>query len=119
MFNSKRYSECVNHLKRSVGVESLLKMSQTLYAYFQKTSTSKTCLPNPQGPLSEQLPFCIESANNHIQKVTEQTAEGAKGRKRGLYKKYTLKDRAEVVNYSTLCGTFAAIRHFKARFQHL
>ena len=74
-------SECVNHMKRSV--ESLLKMSQTLYSYFQKTSTSKTCLPNPQGPLSQQLPSsCIESANEHVQKVTEQTVEGAKERRR-------------------------------------
>jgi hypothetical protein len=34
----------------NVCVESLLKRSQTLYAYFQKTS--KSYLPNPQGPLS-------------------------------------------------------------------
>ena len=109
----------MNHLKRSV--ESLLKMSQTLYAYFQKTSASKTCLPNPQGPLSKQLPSsCIESANDHVQKVTEQTvAEGAKGRKRGPYKKYISKDMAEVANYATLHGTSAAIRHFKARFPDL
>ena len=40
--------------------DSLLKMS--LYAYFQKTS--KSCLPNLQGPLSKQLPSCTESANN-------------------------------------------------------
>ena len=94
-------------------------MSQTLYAYFQKTSASKSYLPNPQGPLSKQLPSCIESANNHVQKVTEQTAEDAKGRKRDPYKKYTSKDRAEVANYATLHGTSAAIRHFKARFPDL
>ena len=38
---------------------------------------------------------------------------------RGPYKKYPSKDRAEVANYSTLHGTSAAIRHFKARFPDL
>ena len=91
----------------------------SLYAYFQRTS--KSCLPNPQGPLSKQLPSsCIESANNHVEEVTKQTTtEGAKGRKRGPYKKCTPNDRAEVANYATLHGTSAAIRHFKARFPDL
>ena len=68
--------------------------------------------------MSKQLPSsCIEAANNHVEEVAKQTtAEGAKGRKRGPYKKYTSKERAEVANYATLHGTSAAIRHFKARF---
>ena len=45
-----QYSELVNCLKQSA--HTLLKMS--LYAYFKKIS--KSCLPNLQGPLSEQLP---------------------------------------------------------------
>ena len=98
-------------------IEVLIKMS--LCAYFQKMN--KSCLPNPQGPLSKQLPSsCIESANNHVEEVTKQmTTEGAKGRKRGPYKKYTPNDKAEVANYATLHGTSAAIRHFKARFPDL
>ena len=110
-----QYSECVNCKKRSA--ESLLMMS--LCAYFQKTS--KSCLPNPRGPLSKQLPSsCIESANNHVEEVAKQTTtEGAKGRKRGPYIEYTPKDRAEVANYTTLHGTSAANRHIKARFPDL
>ena len=59
---------------------------QTLYAYFQKMN--KSCLPNPQGPLSKQhTSSCIESANNHVEEMAKQTtAEGAKDRKRGPYK---------------------------------
>ena len=91
-------------------------MSQTLYACFQKTSSSKSCPPNQQEPLSKQLPSCIESANNLVQQVVEEMAEGTKGRKRGPYEKYTSKDRAEVANYATLHESSAAIRHFKARF---
>ena len=49
---------------------------------------NKSCLPNPQGPLSKQhTSSCIESANNHIEEMVKQTtAEGAKDRKRGPYK---------------------------------
>ena len=49
---------------------------------------SKSCWPNPQGPLFKQLPSsCIESANNYVEKMTKHTiAEGSKGRKGGLYK---------------------------------
>ena len=74
----------MNCLKRTI--ESAANNVQTLYAYFQKMS--KSCLPNPQGPLSKQLPSsCIESANNHVEEMAKQTtAEGAKGRKRGPYK---------------------------------
>ena len=93
-------------------------MSQTLYAYFQKTS--KSCLPNPQGPLSKQLPCsCIGSANKHVEELAKQTTIVAKSGKRGPYKKYFPKERAEVANYATLHGTSAAIRHFKARFPDL
>ena len=62
---------------------SMLKLSQTLDAYFQKTS--KSCLPNPQGrPNNFFLLVAIESANNHVEEVAkETTAEGAKGKKRG------------------------------------
>ena len=43
-----------------------------------------------------------------------------KSRKRGPYKKYTPKNKAEVANnYATFHGTSAAIRHFKARFPDL
>ena len=71
--------------------------------------------------MSKQLPSsCIEAANNHVEEVAKQTtAEDAKGKKRGPYKKYTSKERAEVANYATLHGTSAAIRHFKARFPDL
>ena len=90
----------------------------SLYAYFQKTS--KSCLPNPQGPLSKQLPSsCIESANKHVEELAKQTTMETKSRKRGPYKKYTPKDKAEVANYATFHGTSAAIRHFKARFPDL
>ena len=49
---------------------------------------NKSCLPNPQGPLSKQhTSSCIESANNHVEEMAKQTtAKGAKDRKRGPYK---------------------------------
>ena len=49
---------------------------------------NKSCLPNPQGPLSKQhTSSCIESANNHVEEMVKQTtAKGAKDRKRGPYK---------------------------------
>ena len=55
---------------------------QTPYTYFQKMSQS--CLPNPQGPLSKQLPLsCIESANNHVEEMAKHmTAEDTKDRER-------------------------------------
>ena len=116
---------CDHAVQRSQDVceKSLLatrsKMSQTLYAYFQRTSNS--CLPSPQGPVSKRLPSSlIESVNSHVEEVAnETTAEGTKGRKRGPYKKYTAKDKADVANYATFHGTSAAIRHFKARFPDL
>ena len=90
----------------------------SLYAYFEKTS--KSCLPNPQGPLSKQLPSsCIESANQQVEELAKQTTIVGKSGKRGPYKKYSPKERAEVANYATLHGTSAAIRHFKARFPDL
>ena len=57
-------------------------------------TTSNSCLPSPQRPLSKRLPSSlIESVNNRVEEVAnETTAEGAKGRKRGPYKKYTAKD---------------------------
>ena len=85
----------------------------SLYAYFQKTS--KRFLSNPQGPLSKQLPsFCIESTNKHVEELAKEITMGTKSRKRGPYKKYTPKDKAEVANYTTVRGTSAAIRNFKA-----
>ena len=58
------------HCTKKQSANSLLKMS--LYTYFQKTS--KSCLPNPQGPLSKQFPsFCFESSNNNVEVVTNAT----------------------------------------------
>ena len=35
---------------------------------------------NPQRTFVQPTSVCIQSATNHVQKVAEQTAEGAKGR---------------------------------------
>ena len=84
----------------------------SLYAYFHKMS--KSCLPNPQGPLSKQLPSsCIESANKHVEELAKKTTMETKSHKRGPYKKYTPKDRADVANYAALHGTSAAIRQIR------
>ena len=54
----------------------------SLYAYFQKKS--KSCLPNPQGPLSKQLPCsCIESANKHFEQLAKQLTIVVKSGKMG------------------------------------
>ena len=60
----------------------MLKLSQTLYAYFQKRA-EVAC---QSARTSKQLlSSCIESANNHVVEVAEEmTVEGAKGRKRSL-----------------------------------
>ena len=57
----------------------MLKLFQTLHAYFQKNEK----LPAKSARTSKQLlSSSIEPANNHVEGVAkETTAEGAKGRK--------------------------------------
>ena len=82
----------------------------SLYRYFQR---EKSILPSRDGPLSSKVPSShIEAANKRVSEVLSAAAEPSKPG-RGVYKKYTPKDKATVANYSLLNGTSAAIRHFK------
>ena len=72
-----------------------------LYQYFQR---EKSILPSPDGPSSH-----IEAANKRVSEVLSAAAEPSKPG-RGVYTKYTPKDKARVANYAL---SSAAIRHFK------
>ena len=96
--------------------DSLLKMS--LYAYFQKAS--KSCPPNPQGPLSKQLPFsCIESDNNHIEEVANTTCKNcgqsvlSTWAPRGNHEKCS--DHETFITKIYIHATFSNSRNFEPR----
>ena len=72
----------------------------SLYQYFQR---EKSILPSPDGPSSH-----IEAANKRVSEVLSAAAEPSKPG-RGVYKKYTPKDKARVANYALLNGPMSTI----------
>ena len=114
------FSTCLRNKDRS---EVLTIMIMALLAYFKKSNPSKAILPSPIGPLSLQMPSsCIEAANKRVTEELERASASESARKstkRGMYQKYTPKEKAEISSYAAMHGTTATTRHFKDHFPQL
>ena len=87
-------------------------MANTILHYYQPTSQSDS-LPVPHGPLARVIPStAIESANREVQTVLDE----AKSRKRGPYRKYSPKERAEIGKFAVENGVLAAARKYSKVF---
>ena len=71
-------------------------------------------MPNPCGPLSRAIPSpAIAAANKEIKQLTQ----CAKSSKRGLYHRYTAKERADIGMYALQNGVQAAGQKFSRRLK--
>ena len=81
-----------------------------LYKYFKKASS----LPDPEGPLSAEMPSSsILAANKELEGVKESSNTG---KKRGQYKHYTASEKAKVAKRATECGVTNTVRYFAQKF---
>ena len=87
-------------------------MANTILHYYQPTSQSDS-LPVPHSPLARVIPSAaIESANREVQAVLDE----AKSRKRGPYRKFSPKKRAEIGKFAVENGVLAAARKYSKVF---
>lgn len=78
----------------------------SILQYFKRKTNS---LPDPNGPLSSQIPpAVIESANKMVQEAQAQPAS----KKRGQYNRFTALTRGAIGKYSTLHGPTRAARYY-------
>ena len=84
-----------------------------LYRYFKQHSNDE--LPDPQGPLSIEVPSTsIVSANEEVRRVVSKEPA-----KRGPYAKFTAEQRAEIGKRAAEYGIVAAIRYYSKKYPDL
>ena len=84
-----------------------------LYRYFKQHSNDK--LPDPQGPLSIEVPSTsVVSANEEVRRVVSKEPA-----KRGPYTKFTAEQTAEIGKRAADYGIVAAIRYYSKKYPDL
>ena len=85
-------------------MDDSIQMANSIHRYYEPTSQSNS-LPAPHGPLARVIPSAaIEYANREVQAVLDE----AKSRKRGPYRKYSPKERAEIGKFAFENSVLAA-----------
>ena len=79
-----------------------------------------TELPDPDGPLSTEMPSSsIQAANKVVKPVLEEMKAreaAATAKKRGQYKSYTASEKAMIAKRATECGVTNTVRYFSHKF---
>ena len=89
-----------------------------LYKYFKpcRKATFNTPLPDPEGPLSEEMDTeTIKELNKEVAALVNSGTMG----KRFSYLKVMAEQEATIRKYAAEHGIINAIRHFVAEFRHL
>ena len=87
-----------------------MSTSKSILDYFQK-STVKPALPDPKGPLSEEVhSSLISAANKDVLDILEKPVASKK--KKGSYIKITPEEKAKIARYAIENGNCAAARKF-------
>lgn len=88
--------------------------------YFKPTKPlSRSQILKPDDRYSMTVPSSIIAANQEASRVIAMEKSACVSKQRGMYTKYTPKQKATIENYSILHGTIAALRYFKAEFPDL
>ena len=81
-----------------------------LYRYFKASDTK---LPDPQSPLSKEVPStAIAAANGEVKHVVELQ----RGKTRGPYTKFTSERKAEIGKRAAEHGVVATVRYYEKQF---
>ena len=90
-------------------------MANSILRYYKPRSAESSGLPSPSGPLSTTIPpAAISSANREVEVVLNDAAAKSK---RGPYKKYTPKERADIGKFGAENGVQAAVRKYSRVFR--
>ena len=86
-----------------------MSASKSILHYFQK-STVKSALPDPKGPLAEEVDSSlIAAANKDVLDILEKPVPS---KKKGSYIKVTPEEKAKIARYAIKNGNCAAARKF-------
>ena len=79
-------------------------------AFYRYFKASDTKLPDPQSPLSKEVPStAIAAANNEVKHVVELQ----RGKTRGPYTKFTPEQKAEIGKRAAERGVVATVRYYE------
>ena len=92
----------------------IVKMANSILRYYKPRSTESSGLPSPSGPISMTIPpAAIASTNREVEVVLNDTVAKSK---RGLYRKYTSKERTNIGKFGAENGVQATVRKYSRVF---
>ena len=85
-------------------------MANPILRYYKPRFTESSGLPSPSGPFSTTIPpAAIASANQEVEVVLNDVAAKSK---RGPYRKYTPRERADIGKFGVKNGLQVAVRRY-------